>query len=970
MGSWMGRRFVALAMGATLVMATVAPGTASPDGPRLRLRQAEFVPAAGETPDLPARLRIDDFPEGRSGTWIVQFDGPITVEDRTALEAAGARILSYLPDFAYKVAMTPAVGRRVATVSGVVWVGPYQPAFRIDPAADPDASGLFEVHLEPGVAPAAVRSVLRAAGIDVVSASGRAAVVSASAGHLSTLAGLVEVAWIEPFRIPERHNEAGGGVIMGAATAHAAGYDGSTQIVAVADTGLGDGTAASAHRDLASTRITAIYDWPTASVRGCYRAFPDGPQDVDSGHGTHTALSVVSAGGPDGEGMGTAPAASLVFQAVEDYIETRGVCATSPDGYYLTGLPDDLTDLFQQAYDAGARVHSNSWGSSVAGDYTADSATVDQFMWDHPDMLITSSAGNAGVDADADGVVDPDSIGSPATAKNLLTVGATENARSDDYPCDATLTYTSSTGTSCSTQGGLNAIFTYGDAWPDDFPTAPLASDPAAGDAEQMAAFSSRGPTDDGRIKPDLVAPGTWVLSGYSDLYQEGYDAATNPQNGLFQYDGWGFPFDSYYKYMGGTSMSNPLAAGAAVVVRDYYAKAHAHEASAALVKATLINSATDLADENNDGADDNDFPIPNEHEGWGRVDVAAAVDGTRSFVDEAVGSSTGDTDSYSYSVDGTSPFKVTLVWSDYPSDEAAAVNLVNDLDLVVTAPDGTTYLGNVFSGGWTVPGGSADRINNVESVYVASPAAGDWTVEVSAFNVPFGPQPYALVVTAAGDATPPPPVDEPPTVTITSPAGGTVSGTVTVTADASDDDAVVQVEFSVDGSVIGTDGDGSDGWSASWETNTVGDGDHTITAVATDTASQTGTDSVTVTVANDTGGGGATAIHVGDLDAVSVDNASRWHADVTVVVHDDTETGVEGATVSVDILAVRTFTGSCVTDSAGTCTISTRDVPDSRVDLMTITVTDVTHASLPYDPAANHDPDGDSDGTSVTVAQ
>ena len=256
-----------------------------------------------------------------------------------------------------------------------------------------------------------------------------------------------------------------------------------------------------------------------------------------------------------------------------------------------------------------------------------------------------------------------------------------------------------------------------------------------------------------------------------------------------------------------------------------------------------------------------------------------------------------------------------------------------------------------------------------MENVYVASPEAGDWTVEVSGYNVPFGPQPFALVVTAAGDVPPPPPVDQPPTVTITSPTGGTVSGTVTVTADASDDDAVTQVEFSVDGSVIGTDGDGTDGWSASWDTTTVGDGDHTVTAVATDTASQTDSDSVTVTVTNDTGSGG-TSLHVGDIDGASVDNGSRWHTDVTVTIHDDGESPVEGATVSIDILAVRTFTGSCVTDASGSCTISTRDVPDSRVDLMTITVTDVTHATLTYDSAANHDPDGDSDGTVITVAQ
>ena len=64
-------------------------------------------------------------------------------------------------------------------------------------------------------------------------------------------------------------------------------------------------------------------------------------------------------------------------------------------------------------------------------------------------------------------------------------------------------------------------------------------------------------------------------------------------------------------------------------------------------------------------------------------------------------------------------------------------------------APDGTTYKGNAFSGGWSVTGGSADRLNNVENVYVFAAAAGTWTITVSGYNVPQGPQPFALVVDA-----------------------------------------------------------------------------------------------------------------------------------------------------------------------------------------------------------------------------
>jgi len=383
------------------------------------------------------------------------------------------------------------------------------------------------------------------------------------------------------------------------------------------------------------------------TIPDCITAFPDGPQDVDSGHGTHVAVSVLGDGDGSGVGTGSALGADLVFQAIEDYGTTFGGCSFLPDDYYLIGLPDDFTPLFQEAYDAGARIHSNSWGSDVNGDYTSDSVTVDQFMWDNRDMLITYSAGNAGEDADADGVIDDDSIGSPATAKNTLTVGASENDREGNWDCDETVDF------EFGCNSGQNDLLTYGDFF--GFPAPPISTDPSAGNAQQMAAFSSRGPTDDGRIKPDVVAPGTWILSGYSDLYQEGYDVLANPQNGLFQDNGWGVPHNDDYKYFGGTSMSNPITAGAAAVVRDYYDKAHGHQATAALTKATLINSAVDLLDENNDGVNDNDFPIPNNHEGWGRIDVAAATDGSAESVDEAVGLTTGGSIEHVFTADGGS---------------------------------------------------------------------------------------------------------------------------------------------------------------------------------------------------------------------------------------------------------------------------------------------------------------------------
>ena len=213
-------------------------------------------------------------------------------------------------------------------------------------------------------------------------------------------------------------------------------------------------------------------------------AVNEGDWNDANGHGTHTAASIVGTGAAwlgdgspsAGQYRGTAPGARLVHQSIMDAYGGLG------------GLPIDLSILFQQAYDEGARIHSDSWGASVAGRYTADSATADAFMWDHKDMLLVFAAGNSGEDADRDGVVDRDSLSAPGTAKNALTVGASENLRSD-----ITVTWGSSL-----------------------FRASPIRDDRLADNPSGLAAFSSHGPTDDERIKPDVVAPGTFIISARS----------------------------------------------------------------------------------------------------------------------------------------------------------------------------------------------------------------------------------------------------------------------------------------------------------------------------------------------------------------------------------------------------------------------------------------------------------------------
>ncbi|MEZ4664101.1 MAG: S8 family serine peptidase [Caldilineaceae bacterium] len=915
--------------------------TTAQDGPALKLKVGAFHPSQGDALVSAADLSIADYAPGQRGYYIVQFNAPVQKAWQDALAGTGAQVLDYLPDYAFKVRMNPEQAAQVRKLANVAWVGIFQPAYKLSPDLARNGAHPYRVYIEQGADSAQAAAAIAQSGAEVLRSEGNYLLVAADDAQLNAVANVLDVAWVENFTFYEKHNEYGAGVIIGADTANANGYDGSSQIAAVADTGLGDGTPAGAHPGLAG-RVLNIFNWTTGNAFNCYRVYGDGAQDADSGHGTHVAVSVAGAGNAQGIGKAAANAAGLVFQAVEDYLDIYGSCtsSTTPDGYYLIGIPSDLHQLFQQAYNAGARIHSNSWGSNAAGDYTQDSANADDFVWDNPDMVITFSAGNEGADANNNGVVDNDSIGSPATAKNVITVGASENVRPDNFPCDTSLSYAShdvyQPNQTCNDMGGHNLLGTAGQRW--GFTTEPLNSDLTAGNAEQMAPFSSRGPTDDGRIKPDVVAPGTWILSGYSSLFQEGYNDPVNPRNGSYQVDGWGMPYNAEYKYFGGTSMSNPIAAGAATVVRDFYNKKYGHNASAALTKATLINSAVDLQDENNDGVNDNDYPIPNVHEGWGRINLAKATEGTAQFEDVTSGIGTGGSATYQYNVASAgAPFKVSLVWSDYASTAAAAVNLVNDLDLVVTAPNGTTvYRGNVFSGGWSQTGGSADRVNNVENVYVQSAAAGTWTVRVSGFNAPQGPQPFALVVNgqfSGGSPTATPTnTSVPPTATNT-PVPPTATPTNTP----------VPPTATPTNTPVGPTATNTPIPPTATPTNTP------VPPTATSTPS-------------------ALTVHVGDLDNVSTTSGNRWNARVQITVHDGAHNPVTNASVSASWSSGTSGSGSCTTNGSGQCIINKNRLRNN-VTSVQLTINSVTLAGYTYSAGNNHDPESDSNGTAIIVA-
>lgn len=499
------------------------------------------------------------------------------------------------------------------------------------------------------------------------------------------------------------------------------GLDGTGEIVAVADSGLDTGHADTIHadfrgrvRDIQSLPITPAFSGLLVNPGG-----DDGASDRFSGHGTHVAGSVLGNGArTTALGLppvqGSAPGAELVFQAIDQSMQwsTQGIITwlqqfgQQPPSHGLFGIPDDLAELFQPAYDQGARIHSNSWGGGAPGVYDDQCRALDEFVWHHRDLLVVVAAGNDGADKNPVEGIDPGSISSPAVAKNCLSVGASENRRPD--------------------KGSR-----YRDFWPDKYPRPPYDEDPLADEPDDVAAFSSRGPCATGRRKPDVVAPGTFVLSTRSSQI-----ASNNFAWGSFP------PAKKDYMYMGGTSMATPLVSGCAAVLRQYLRQERGIEnPSAALLKAALVHSARYLPYR---------FPAPastpfaDDEQGWGRVELASLLtpgDGIEvRFVDHGEAQAEGEMFETEIEVaSAETPLRATLVYTDFPGED-----LINNLNLFLFDPEGKHHLGNDFEGQ-----GIPDGLNNVEGVVIANPTPGTWLLRVVASAVPVGPQDFALVVSA-----------------------------------------------------------------------------------------------------------------------------------------------------------------------------------------------------------------------------
>lgn len=521
--------------------------------------------------------------------------------------------------------------------------------------------------------------------------------------------------------------------------------------------------------------------WDGGSVRNTHQEFTtarvikkNSSAAVDD-HATHVA-GTIGANGTDSQAKGMAPKVAIdSYDWTNDYAEmTAAAAATATD---TTRIP-----LSNHSYGVTA-------ATSDMGRYETECNTTDALAFSSPYYLIFWAAGNEQATLTARGGYQ--SITFNALAKNILTIGAADDAVTNG------------------------------------------ARDTSKG---TIAYFSSLGPCDDGRIKPDIVANGVELYSSVATS-----DTA----------------YDGTYS---GTSMATPNAAGSATLLEQLYQREFpGTRPRASMLKALIIHTATDVGN-----------PGPDYKYGWGYMNVQAAADlilahkaslAAPKLIEGTLNNST-KTLTQTFQWDGTSPIRATLCWTDpagtvQTAADSRTPNLKHNLDLKVTAPNGsTTYLPFVmpFVGNWTQASMNAtattgvNKVDNVEQVLIASPTqAGSYSATVSLNGtLTTASQVYSLVITGGSSVA----TNPPPSVTLDSPTSGTsvlANTSVPLTATASDkaiggaNGTVSKVEFFSGNASLGVDTTAP--YSVTW-TPTV-TGIYNLTAVATDSEGGASTSSV-----------------------------------------------------------------------------------------------------------------------------
>ena len=750
--------------------------TPTPLGQLVRCPTALLLENALLDTDQPLALAIPDHlrAQGDPGAYVVQSRAPLDDSFRARLQAAGAVIVAYIPNQAYLVRASPAVAQQLQADPGTQTVLPYEPYFKLKPpllglAVEqqplPDNSAL-NVLLFPD-ARAAALAELNNLGVQVLgeerspfgpvlrvqtgiasAAAGQTSPV-ASAGLLPALAQLGGVQEIEVSRTRMLANDLSRARIGVAAdtttTNNYLGLTGSNVLVNVNDSGV--------DTNQPDLRGRVKFDVPISGVD-------------TNGHGTHVAGIIAGSGL---ESLTVTNASGSIMPAVSN--QFRGL-APAAQVFAIAANPDPgpVSDTYLQetAARTNTLISNNSWHYANDNDYDLAAARYDAAVRDalpevsgSQPLLFVFGAGNAGNAADDGSGGAPDSVQSPATAKNVITVGAIDQPRQ-----------IANQVWQCAMVNGTNVCQT----------NQPWLGLTATNNV--VASFSSRGNVgvgiegSFGRFKPDVVAPGTFVVSTRSTEWdQVAYCSATNVSGNYFQVlsnlnNGLG-PF---YHYESGTSLAAAEVSGALALMQEFFQRS-GRTNSPALMKALLINGARPLTAP---GA----CQVNNStnSQGWGLINLTNSlpIGLSNSFVQaaapmqvfdqspaDALATGQSHTRFVSLSSAATNlPLRITLVWTDPPANPAAGLKLVNNLNLVITnLSSGKVFFGNDlslasgFTQSWdtnTPP--NLDVVNNVENVALPPAFAANYSVTVVARNVNVNAvtgwtnsvvQDYALVISS-----------------------------------------------------------------------------------------------------------------------------------------------------------------------------------------------------------------------------
>jgi len=624
---------------------------------------------------------------GAPTLYLIHAAGPAKPDWIQEIERAGGNIVGYIPQYNYLVWIDPARLPALDRATFITWKGIYHPAYKISRALD-GARGRLD-YLAVSIYDPTGETVdkISSLGANVVretvspfsqGAPLATAIVSADASLIPKIAALPRVIRVEKTSMRAGLDDEVACQIVSGHRLDGIPYANPSYRSWLQQIGF-DGTGST----------IAIVD-TGCDTNNNGTAHPDLRGRLDtiilypntdgtdiSGHGTHVAG--IAAGSPtagcDDEGFLYGMGVAPACRLV-----IQNAVAT-----HLSFPPVDWATLTADSVRSGAFASNNSWKTSnyPGMGYSYICQTLDALARD-ADTVTVGDQPLAMVFSSGNGGPAVGTMLEPKEAKNVITVGSSEN-----YRPGQTL------GPDCGQSEDIDAV----------------------------AGLSSRGPCVDGRLAPTLVAPGTNIASAASS-------AAT----------GWGTGctalINSSYAWMSGTSMSAPMATGALAVIAQWWRADHGGaNPSPAMCKAILINGADDIAG-GPDGRGGYLDHIPNGDQGWGRLNLAAAVSPPDTFYEDQAFVLTQSGQQRSYRVetaDPAKPLKITLVWTDAPGAPGAYA-WTNDLDLVVTGESGT-YLGNVFQSGWSTVGGNRNYKNNVECVYIRQPS-GAYMVDVIAANL------------------------------------------------------------------------------------------------------------------------------------------------------------------------------------------------------------------------------------------